>query len=184
MKYYVIGIFAIMILIQWFVPGSMIYEQESVLKNGKEFKFKTRPVDPSDPFRGKYIILNFDSEQFPVSDPLNWNRGNEVFVSLDDSAGYAMINAVSQTKPDHPDFIKATVSYVDDNMLYFDYPFDRFYLEERKAPIAEKLYAESQNDTLIEVAAVVGIKNGVAALKDVTIDGKSISEAAANYNQN
>lgn len=183
MKHYVIGVFVIMLLIQWFVPGSMIYEQESVLKNGKEFKFKTIPVDPSDPFRGKYIILNFDSEQFPVGDPLNWGRGNEVFVSLDDSAGYAMIKAVSQTKPDHPDFIKATVSYVNDHMLYFDYPFDRFYLEERKAPIAEKLYAESQNDTLIEVAAVVRIKNGVAALKDVTIGGKSISEAAANDDQ-
>ncbi len=170
-----------MIVVQWFVPASMIYEQESVLKNGKEFKFKTAPVDPSDPFRGKYIILNFDSEQYQISDPLNWGPGNDVFVSLYDSAGYAIIKGVSKTKPNHSDFIKATVSYISEDVLYFNYPFDRFYLEEGKAPAAEKLYNEMQRDTLVDVFAVVSIRDGVAALKDVTIGGKSINEAVADY---
>ncbi len=181
MKYFIILIFSVMILAQWFVPVSMIYEQESVLKNGKEFKFKTAPVDPTDPFRGKYITLNYELTFYKINDPTNWMPGATVFVSIYDSAGLATIKSVSHTKPNNPDFIKSTVTYINNDILYFDYPFDRYYLEEAKAPAAEKLYREMNRDTQVDVFVVVAVKDGVATLKDVTINGMSINEAAANY---
>ncbi|HUR30287.1 MAG TPA: GDYXXLXY domain-containing protein, partial [Saprospiraceae bacterium] len=73
--------FAIMVLVQLYVPASMIMESEKVLKEGKEFKFKTAPVDPTDPFRGKYVELNFDAINFrgPIRDTFNY--GEMVYVS-------------------------------------------------------------------------------------------------------
>ena len=49
-------------LIQLLVPAKMIWDQEEVMRDGKVFRFKTEPIDPNDPFRGKYITLSFQEE--------------------------------------------------------------------------------------------------------------------------
>ena len=59
-----IVLFVLVALAQLYVPAKMIWDQEDVLKNGSEYKFKTDPVDPNDPFRGKYITLSFDNNTF------------------------------------------------------------------------------------------------------------------------
>jgi uncharacterized membrane-anchored protein len=56
----ILPLFALTCLAQWFVPAQMIYDQEQVLREGKTYHFKTAPIDPSDPFRGKYITLSFE----------------------------------------------------------------------------------------------------------------------------
>ena len=53
---YIFILFIIVVCAQLFVPSQMIFQQEDVLKTGTAFKFKTQPVDPSDPFKGKYIF--------------------------------------------------------------------------------------------------------------------------------
>ncbi|MFT6335526.1 MAG: putative membrane-anchored protein [Halioglobus sp.] len=52
-----------MILAQLYVPAKMIWNSESTIKDGKAYKFKTQPVDPYDPFRGKFIDLRYDVER-------------------------------------------------------------------------------------------------------------------------
>ena len=49
-------IFIVVAIAQLFIPTQMILNQETILKTGKPYRFKTQPVDPSDPFKGKYII--------------------------------------------------------------------------------------------------------------------------------
>ena len=51
--------FILLVLVQLFVPANMILEQEDILKNGTPYKFKTAPIDPYDPFRGKYVWLGY-----------------------------------------------------------------------------------------------------------------------------
>ncbi|MCR9226696.1 MAG: GDYXXLXY domain-containing protein [Flavobacteriaceae bacterium] len=174
-------IFALVALIQLYVPAKMIWNQESILEGGKEYKFKTAPIDPNDPFRGKYITLTFEENTYKVTGGMEWARGDEVYVLLTTNAsGFAEIDSVSKQIPNvQQDFIKAKVWFVsdnDENKLTIDYPFNRFYMEESKAYDAEVTYRQSQVDTSKTAYALVRIKNGDAVLKDVLIDGVPIRE--------
>ena len=178
-------IFAVVALAQLYVPAKMIWNQESILKDGVEYKFKTAPIDPNDPFRGKYITLSFEETNYTVQDETDWGRGEQVYVLLKtDTSGFAKIDSVSKQIPSSDqDFVKAKVWFVsgnDENNLSIDYPFNRFYMEESKAKDAEITYRESQMDTTKTTYALIQVKNGDAVLKDVLIDGVPLKKLVKN----
>jgi uncharacterized membrane-anchored protein len=173
--------FILVALVQLYVPAKMILDKEIVLETGKEYKFKTAPIDPSDPFRGKYITLNYKENSVEIPNEQDWMRGEIIYVSLiSDIAGFAKVKSVSKEKPtENDDFIKAKVSFITgdgSNKLTIDYPFDRYYMEESKAYDAEITYRQSQLDTNQITYALVSIKNGDAVLKDVKINGTSLRD--------
>lgn len=178
-------IFALVAAVQLYVPASIILNNENILTDGKEFKFKTAPVDPSDPIRGKYITLDYAANTIKVNNKEEWVYGEAVFVWLSkDKDGFAKIDAVTKNEPSGKnDFVKAragNVSY--DSTLRIDYPFDRYYMEESKAGAAEDAYRESNRDTTHVTYALVSVKNGEAVLKDVLIDNVSIKEIVKKQN--
>ena len=173
--------FILVALAQLYVPAKMILDRESVLANGIDFKFKTAPIDPNDPFRGKYISLQYESNVIEIQNEEDWRGGEDIYVILaNDNNGFAKIESVSKTKPSAEfSFVKAKVSYVSDNgsqQLTVDYPFDRYYMEESKAYEAEQVYRESLPDTNQVAYALVKIKDGEAVLKDVLINDVSIRD--------
>src|SRR6185295_10108312 len=126
-------IFAVLACMQWFVPAQMIFEKEKILAQGKEFKFKTAPVDPSDPFRGKFITLSFEANWLEIGNDSDYYANEPVFVTLtSDDNGFARIASISKEPPgDDPDYVKALVQYVsrvNENKVYIEYPFTRFYM--------------------------------------------------------
>jgi uncharacterized membrane-anchored protein len=176
-------------LAQLYFPAKMIINKETVLNTGKEFKFRTAPIDPNDPLRGKYITLVFKENTFDVHRDSNWASNESVFVILTtDEQGFAKIKSVSKEKPtDDQDFIKGKVTYVSYNgnhRLFIEYPFNRFYMEESKAYDAERLYRRSLPDTSQKVYALVNIKDGDAVLKDVRINDISIREIVSKEQKN
>ena len=183
-------IFFVVALVQLYVPANMIWTLEKVLETGIEFKFKTAPIDPSDPFRGKYIVLNFQETSVEVENENDWTRGEKVYLCLKTgNDGFARIKSVSKERPtENQNFIKGHVSFITEdgsNRLNIDYPFDRYYMEESKALEAEQAYRQSQQDTSKITYALVSIKNGESVLKDVLIDGISIAEiVTANQKEN
>lgn len=175
--------FILVVLAHWYVPAKMILDRETVLSSGTEYKFRTAPLDPSDPFRGKYITLRFNDTRYPLPTGAEWNPGEDAYVSLTtDREGFATIRSVSKKAPHRDtDYVKAKVNYVTNdsvNTILLEYPFDRFYMEEAKAPRAERVYNESLRDTTKQTYALVSIKGNTAVLKDVLIDGISIRELA------
>ena len=173
-----------MVLVQLYVPASMIFDKEAVLTEGKEFRFKTAPVDPTDPFRGKYIILSFEEDEIRVSGAEDWNQGDQIFVSLtEDEQGFAKIISASKEKPSpREDFVTASISFIFtdslNSMVTIDYPFNRFYMEESKAQSAEKAYWESAVDSTDVTYALVSILNGEGVIRNVMINDVPISEVA------
>lgn len=130
--------FLLVALAQLAIPVKMIWDREEVLDHGTLYKFRTAPVDPNDPFRGKYIALTFRDNTVEITDGEEWTVGETIYVSLTtDSNGYAKIDFLSKEMPSgQPDVMKAKVRYVTDDQprkLIIDYPFDRFYMEESKA---------------------------------------------------
>ena len=73
-----LGVFVLVALMQLFVPANMIWSREKVLNEGKIYKFKTAPIDPNDPFRGKYISLNFEQNAIEVNNADDWMIQQEV----------------------------------------------------------------------------------------------------------
>ena len=182
MKKILIPAFVLMCVAQWLVPAHMIGLQEAIATTGKRFNFETRPVDPTDPFRGAYVTLSFTEEEYKVTDGTTYNYGEEIYVSLRDSAGYARIAGLSKTPP-AGDYVKAEVGYLDsDNSVHVYFPFTRFYMEETKAPDAEIAYRDTnRNDSTQHAYAVVGVLEGESALLDVMINGRSLVDVSREY---
>ena len=171
--------FGVMCIAQWVVPGVMIYNSETVIAGGKLFKFKTEPIDPSDPFRGKYITLQFEADYMVFEDSITLKAGQKIFVTFDeDSLGYAMPDGIYETEPETEYYLKTNIDYVTNyrtnRRIHFDLPFDRFYLEESKASKAEELYRNAQRDTTQVAYALVSIGLGQAVIKDVVINDQPI----------
>lgn len=191
-KHIIFSVFIVVVIAQLFIPAKMIYSSMIVLKKGVEFKFKVRPIDPNDPFRGKYIVLDFEAIDFTTYDSI-WHKNQDIMVFVEkDEDGFAMIKNVlpghlqdnyeGELNEDY-NCVNAKVAYVyynyhneGEHLLRVKYPFTRFYMEESKAYPAEKLYRDAMRDSTITAYAIVNLKLGEAVLDDVQIDGISIKD--------
>jgi uncharacterized membrane-anchored protein len=181
MKLFTIILFIAMCLAQWAVPGKMVFDSERIIANGTLFKFKTAPIDPADPFRGRYITLSFRENFVPFRDSLEWQTGQELYVTFKlDDEGFAVPDNAYHTPPESPTYLQTTVDYVShypgDFKVWYKLPFDRFYLEESKAPQAEERYREAQRDSAQVAYALVSIRAGEAVLQDVIVNDRSVTD--------
>lgn len=177
-KKYLFYLFVLVALIQLYVAASVILGREKVIRHGELHRFRTAPIDPNDPFRGKYIVLDFDSTQYKPKKKVKFETGEKVYVTLNvDKEGFSWIKSVYKKEPEHETYLTATVDYVLDwegKEVMIAYPFDRFYMEESKAPVAERLYFRRRRNPETVAYAEVRILNGESVLTDVKIDGVSI----------
>lgn len=175
--------FIVVGLAQWLVPAQMILKREEVLKKGSTFRFLTQPVDPSNPFIGKYITLNFKEDIAWAPKGSSFERDQTIYVLLkNDSAGFAYINGITLNEPtNQTPYVKAKVSYTsnytsnDSTEVHIDYPFNKFYMEEHKAPKAEAEYRKANTGATESTYAEVKIWKGTAVTENVFIDNKPLT---------
>ena len=174
-NYIIIG-FALTALAQLAIPAQMVWENEQAYANGTEYKFKTEPVDPTDPFRGKYILLNFEANSASVKDS-EWHADEGYVVLGTDKEGFSTIDTLLENAPAKGDYVKVKVNYYYGTTAQVEYPFDRFYMEESKAPDAEIMHRDYiSKKNKVPAYAIVGVKDEVAVVKDVILDGIPIKE--------
>lgn len=175
-KQLVFTIFTLMVLAQLLIPASMIFQNNSVLKNGEKFNFKLQPIDPSDPFRGEYIVLAFTDEVYFEQNNEHWQENTLVYAIFEnDKNGYAYIAELRRKAPkETANYLALKVDYVNNDEVYFNFPFNRFYMSEDKAQKAENLFLETIRDSTNINYAVVSIKNGKSVLNDVQVNGVSL----------
>lgn len=180
----ILPLFLLVVLAQLFVPAKMIYDSQDTINGGTPYKFRTRPVDPNDPFRGKYITLRFEGTTVSVDDEEEWTHGEEAYALLGtDSKGYARIRSLSKTRPTNGDFITVEVDHVSiniENKVTVKFPFTRFYMEESKAPEAEQLYRDAAREEGSETYALVYVKQGKALVTQVYINDVPLLEGLEN----
>jgi uncharacterized membrane-anchored protein len=170
----------ILCLAQLFVAGRMISTHEAVLKEGVAYKFKTAPIDPNDPFRGKYITLNFENNELNVPDATQWHAGQRAYGRIkNNDEGFAIIDQLVEILPDTEEpYFEMTIGNIintpEEQKVFLNFPFDRFYLEEKKAPEAEQIYREALASGSADTYALVYIKAGRAVIEDVLVGDLSI----------
>jgi uncharacterized membrane-anchored protein len=197
-SWWMILLFAAMALAQWWVPFDMITGSKRILEEGTPMKFRCAPVDPNDPFRGKYIILNFDIARFEMDTIPGLKDGQTVYLELkEDSIGFVQIEKVEKNPPNtNKPYLKTSVDYINrygmlgenkqDSSVYeinFNIPFNRLYLEESKAPQAEDIYRTGLSDSTGYTYGLVYLLNGEARIKDVFIRDTSLMERLRNLNR-
>ena len=165
-------------LVQLAVPGWMVFEQEQTLRLGTEYKFQTEPVDPYDLFRGRYVALRFKAEEVKQKPEAELPYGSKVYVAVKaNETGFAEVERVSKTPLKGDNVFQATVQWGNDKNLHLHFPFNRYFMEETRAPDAERASREAnRRDSKQQTWAVVRLRNGKAALADLCIDGQPIRD--------
>lgn len=172
-------VFGLVALAQLAVPGSMILKREETLKNGDVFRFKTRPVDPYDAFRGRYVALGFEQNQVSVTNAASFRRGRKIYVRLEtDADGFARLGEVVARRPSSGVYLKTKVLYAQPGLgkVMVALPFDRYYMNEQEAPEAERAYNTASRREARTAYAAVRVQAGMAVIEDLFVDGVPIKE--------
>jgi uncharacterized membrane-anchored protein len=177
--------FILLVLAQWWVPAQMIWHKESTLRYGTPYRFRSEPVDPNDPFRGKYITLNFNADTFRTADKKLTGAATVYVTFATGKNGFAVIKNISTSKPSLTDYLETTITYrtdeagKDSSTIHISYPFEKFYLDEYKAPEAERRYNAGRRDTAQKTYALVYLLNGDAVVKNVFVNDTALLQTGS-----
>lgn len=182
----IIGLFLFLALIQLSVSASMIVKREIVLKQGLQFKFKVAPVDPYDAFRGRYVALRMDENYVPEVKEIKLMDGQMVYALIQiDDQGFAKLAGVTINRPLNKMYIRAIVANTTyDHKVYLDLPINRYYLEEKAAPLAEKIYQRHAQPDKKDAYVLVRIKDGFAVIESLYVGGQRIEDAVKKEARN
>lgn len=183
------GLFALVCAVQLAVPASLVLKHEQTRTHGVPWKFQTAPVDPADPFRGRYVRLSFAAERDPVpladAGFLYIRHDTRMYAELEtDSNGFARLVRLHKERPVRGDYLDVFVRQMqpieveDDQNLppaaSIRLPFDRYYLPEDRAPQVEREYAEASRTAQANTYAEVRIRDGHAALVGLVLNGTPV----------
>lgn len=175
-----IAVLGFLCLLQLAVPASMIGKREAALRTGAPYRFKTRPVDPHDPFRGRYVALQFEQDIAKL-DCEQVERGQKLYVEVtagDD--GFARLGKASKSRPESGDYIKVRAKYeTGGGTVNVTLPFDRYYMNESKASEAEAAYRVTNRGTNRNTFALVKVLDGMAVTEGLYIDGVHVLDYLA-----
>ncbi|HET8883065.1 MAG TPA: GDYXXLXY domain-containing protein [Solimonas sp.] len=171
---------ALAIVLQWALPASLAARSEYVLRHGARYYLRTAPVDPLDAFRGRYVALRFADVEVRLPAGTDWRAGMRVAVPLSTGADrFARFGVPSPTAPARGDFIIATLGSVGlDGRATLVLPFDRYYLNERLAPAAERAYREVSNSPAPAYVSI-RVRDGAAVLEQLFIDNQTVQRYLA-----
>jgi uncharacterized membrane-anchored protein len=169
--------FAALCLVQAAIPVSMIARYERTLQDGTAFKVRALPVDPVDPFRGRYVVFRLGFE--PV--PLETSFAGPVWVELVEGAdGFAKAGTVSRTRPTGGHYVQAQAIPLEWGAgavkTRLELPHDRYYMEEAKASRADAAARAQSRPDARNTWVTLRVRDGVAAVEHLWIDGVTVEE--------
>lgn len=176
----------ILVASQLAVPLIMIRGREIILREGEVFRFITEPIDPIDAFRGRFIRLGIKDNYIrgTPADFEDLDPQQPIFATISTNTdGFAFFSEWSDSPSASAPYLKTKTLgeariQKDEIWVYsgvrIHVPFDRFYMDEVKAPAAEKLVAQPNDDEQCWVQ--VRVLNGKAAIENVFVNGQAISE--------
>ena len=175
-----VAVFAVAALAQWLLPLSGIWQHERVIARGVPVRIRCTAPDPYDPFRGRYLAVRPEGTQVPEPEGMPERGAVPVWATLvADADGLSRIESLSLEPVAGPTVVRLQARWQrwnqDGDTVVVEWPFDRFYVNERLAPDADKLVAERFRGGEKPVAEI-RLLDGRAVLTDVLVDGVSIRD--------
>lgn len=163
-----LGLFAVVCFVQLVVASGAIAEHERTLSDGEVYRFRLAPVDPNDPFRGRYVALAYEASTMPGAVAPSSDR---VFAMIAVNAeGDAYFAELREDRPETGDYIRTNAYSHFQGGAQVIIPFNRFYADEATALRMEKLYL--QGEPTRDAYAMVRVRNGHGVIESVTIRGE------------
>lgn len=172
----IFSLFVILAFIQLSVLLFMVLRWEDVLTNGQQYRLPAEPVDPYDPFRGRYVDIRVrGNTEGPIAEGARLQSGQTAYVLLDkDAEGFARIHAVTDKRSAGSDYIQTKAGWIEDgNIVHFKLPFNRFYMREDLAPAAERAYRKQAGKNGV---IAVRVKDGYGVIEGLYIGKQTIGE--------
>ncbi len=171
---------AVVCAIQWAVPVWLMQRAQITLAQGSVYRFRTMPIDPLDPFRGRYIALDFEAARVKLrAGGHRFATGERLYAPiLVGEDGYARLGLPLPTPPVHGDYLPVRVEWIGDEEIGLRLPFDRYYLDESRARAVEQAHAQadrSHSEADAHSHAVVRVRNGDALIEELYIDHRPVS---------
>ena len=163
----------------WLLGTALV--QERALATGKVILLETQRVDPRDPLRGDYLILDYKISDVPTSlfsPPVtkDLQRDTKVFVALAPGTNqfYEVVKASTNEFAPSADEVllcgKSSARWwgrnANTNTVHVEYGLERYYVAEGTGNPTGKLTAQ-----------VVVPASGHGHVKEVFVDGKPYAEA-------
>lgn len=173
----IFAMFVVVAAVQLAAPVGQIVKHERMLRSGTPYKFRTAPVDPYDAFRGRYVALNYADTVAKSTGTMNYHAPAYVALSQDER-GFATFGLLSPEPPASGDYLRVEYLWGDATNAHFRLPFDKYFMEETKAPQAEDAYRRfgnrrgETNDTYV----VVRVKSGRGVIEDLYIKDTPIRQ--------
>ena len=161
------------------VPIYIIYSSESILEKGHQHKIHLEGYDPFDPFRGKYLMLNYD---FSTPCEEGMKEGDEGYAVLEkDETGFSHFAMVTFQKPNNSDYVKCKVKFAIGNNAEIEVAnIGKYFINESKAKSAEELLMESVQIESEEAYATIRVLDGECRLEEVYVKGKPLKSYFSN----
>ena len=179
-------LFGAAILVQVALLAAMVADRAQILREGKEVKLQTRPVDPRDFLRGDYVVLGYDISQLKAGalkdQPV---RSRNVFVKLTPNRDglYEAVSVhaepVAVRSPEV--LIQGRIRYGascggSDKPVYCENLQVRYNLESYFVPEGEgKKLEDARNVGKVTIVAAI-TPSGRAAIKRLLLDGQPVYE--------
>jgi uncharacterized membrane-anchored protein len=171
------GLLAALFLAQLGAATAGIVTHERTLRSATAVRLAVVPVDPADPFRGRYVQLRFGIEQQDAVLSGSLAPTRAAYAILDqDASGLAHVKFVSQQRPRSGVYLSVRAWSSAPGRARIEVPFDRYYMHEELAPRAEAAYRERVGGR--DSYASVRVRDGHAVIEAVYVGGRSIEQAA------
>lgn len=182
---WILAIFALAAGAQLAVPARMIWRHERTLREGQVFLFHTRPVDPADAFRGRFVWLGLEPDSFQPPEVNDWSRDQKAYAVLGtDTNGFATVLRLEHNPPAGETAIAVRVTWpeIDAGKVHFLWEgLDRYYMAESKAPAAEKSYRQHNTRTNRTCHVAVRVLGNQAVLEELFIENQPVRRWLAEH---
>ena len=135
--------FLAVVAAQLIVPVALIGANELALATGTHVTLLTQPVDPLDPFRGRYVALSYE-----ISNPRGgrFASGETVWIELVESGDRWVAERVHTSRPDTDrPVIRGQV-----RNGRFEFGIETYYADEDEAPELERVRGRLLVDVVLD----------------------------------
>ncbi len=149
-----------------------VYQAHTTLRDGRPFRVRIAGHDPADLFRGRYLRFAMPDTAQVRSEklPSGARRG---YVTLSEGPdGFVQFGMLSPQPERYVDSLEVKLPRWSYQSNRFFAPFSRYYINERQAGKAEKLFLEAVRRK--DAVLLFRVKDGFAVIEDIELGGKPL----------
>lgn len=167
-----LALLAVVCVAQLVYPAYLLARHERTLAEGDVLCFPCRTTDAEVELRGWYLVLDCPPLSAPTPPGERFSPGERVYVRFArDADGFDRPTGASRERPNEGTYLQTRAAgWSEAKGVAIDIPFDRYYLGEELAVLAEQVFGTS-GEAALQARIDTRASNGRAVLEGLYLDG-------------